>query len=173
MALAPQAAHNSQPLAPHAWILTLSPDPHRGHKPKRWAPAPPPSLAVSPPQSLEAIWDLREKPFIQGLFLQATVSKYCTSCQQNAPKCCQWLLSWQSQTKFSVTENRFYSTQVIRNVSSWVVVQALNLLLTALCAFLTCVQVPKHPCWFPWTFPCFSGPMLVKVTLAGRVATVQ
>lgn len=81
VALAPKKDQNSQLLAPH--VHTVAPEPHSGHMPQCQTPVPPPLLAVSgqlsPPQSLEAIWDLREKPFIQGLFLPATVSKYFVS----------------------------------------------------------------------------------------------
>lgn len=85
--IVPKGAHNSQQLAPNVYVPTLSPAQHSRHKPLCQTPVPPPLLAVSrqlsPPQSLEAIWDLTGKPFIQRLFLRATVNTVNISCQQN------------------------------------------------------------------------------------------
>lgn len=85
--IVPKGAHKSQQLAPNVYVPPLSPAQHSRHKPRRQTPVPPPLLAVSrqlsPPQSLEAIWDLTGKPFIQRLFLRATVNTVNISCQQN------------------------------------------------------------------------------------------
>ncbi len=82
--------HNCWP----KYLPTHLPNPCTGHKPQHQNPVPPPILAVSrqlsPPWSSEAIRDLREKPFILGLSLQAGVSKCLLSAKHH--KCCKWHL---------------------------------------------------------------------------------
>lgn len=75
-------------------LPTPLPNPCTSHKPQHHNPVPPPILAVSrqlsPLWSLEAIRDLREKPFIQGLSQQAGTSKCLMSAKHH--KCCKWHL---------------------------------------------------------------------------------
>lgn len=82
----PKEAHKS--LAPNVYLHSHPPS-TAGIRPSANPPPPIPPLLLavscqlSPPQSLEAIWDLMEKPFIQRLFLRATVNTENISCQQN------------------------------------------------------------------------------------------
>lgn len=82
------------------------PNPSTSHKPRHQKnPVPPPVLAacrqLSPPWSSEAIWDLREKPFIQDFLYRLGWAN--VSCQQNTINAANGIFSacqrW--QTNFS------------------------------------------------------------------------
>lgn len=91
-------------------------------QPAHWSQAPasnpvsPPfqdvSRHLSPSWSLEAIWGLREKPFIPGLSLHAGVSKCLMSAKHH--KCCKWHLFC-----FSVVANKrfFFRNEIASGIN--------------------------------------------------------